>query len=71
MKNKIRKSGAGTDTAETIYKYAWGNNEKRRSLQGRLCRIVTSGKKNTVLVEFIDTGMMELVSRRALWRIEN
>lgn len=47
--------------------YTWGNNPKRATLKGRMCRIVASGKKNSVLVVF-DDGQLEIVSRRALRR---
>jgi len=57
--------------AEQFYTYVWSNNEKRKKLKGRVCRIITTGKKNSVLVEFVDNGIMEIVSRRAIRRIEN
>ena len=57
--------------AEQFYTYTWGNNEKRRAMKGRICKIVTSGKKNTVLIEFIDNGELASVSRRALRRMTN
>lgn len=53
-----------------VYRYAWGNNPKRKALQGRLCRILVAGTKNSVLVEFLDDSSQEVVSRRAL-RKEN
>lgn len=49
-----------------IYRYHWNNNEKRKKMKGRSCRIIKSGKKNSVLIEFIDNGQREIVSRRAL-----
>ena len=49
------------------YRYVWGNNAKRRTMKGRLCRILATGKKNTVMIEF-DNGQREAVSRRALRR---
>lgn len=49
--------------------YYWGNNEKRRTLKGRRCRILARGKMRSVLVEF-ENGQREIVSYRAL-REEN
>lgn len=45
--------------------YVWGNNEKRRAMKNRKCRILATGKKNSALIEFED-GQKEIVSRRAL-----
>ncbi len=45
--------------------FSWGNNPKRATLKGRLCKVVTSGAKNSCLVEFED-GQREIVSIRAL-----
>ncbi|MCF8129072.1 MAG: hypothetical protein K9N10_11205, partial [Deltaproteobacteria bacterium] len=47
------------------HKYCWGNNPKRQTLKGRKCRIIASGKMNSILVEF-ETGQRECVSRRAV-----
>jgi hypothetical protein len=55
--------------AERIYVYAWGNNPRRRELQGRRCRIVSRGRMSTVLVEFLDNGERVTTSSRALRRI--
>jgi hypothetical protein len=58
-----------------IYRYSWGNNphlwkqRKRATLKNRLCRILATGKKNSVMVEFED-GQREIVSRRALRKVE-
>jgi len=51
------------------YYYAWGNNEKRKTLKGRVCEIIQSGKMNTVLIKFFDNGQMETTSRWALRKI--
>ena len=60
-------------SAPAFYRFTWGAtadvwNEKRRTLRGRLCRILAVGARNSVLVEFADTGQREIVSRRALRR---
>ena len=49
----------------TWYRYAWGNNPVRATLKGRRCRILASGTRNTVAVEFED-GTRVTTSRRAL-----
>jgi len=51
---------------ETLYKFAWGNNAKRRTLFGRVCRVVARGKMSSVQIEFLDTGQREIVSIRSL-----
>lgn len=52
-----------------LYRYVWGNNEKRATLRGRLCRVVARGALNSALVEFVDNGQREVVSRSALRRV--
>ncbi|MCB0684226.1 MAG: hypothetical protein KDC32_25460 [Saprospiraceae bacterium] len=56
------------------YRYAWKNNPqmglypcpKRITLYGRTCRVLVRGKLNSALVEFIDNGQREVISRNAL-----
>ena len=55
--------------AGQLYEYRWGNNEKRAAMKGRICKIIAKGKKNTVLIEFVDNRQMESVSRRALRKV--
>jgi len=55
--------------AERIYVYGWGNNPRRRALQGRRCRILARGRMSTVLVEFLDNGERVTTSLRALRRL--
>lgn len=43
----------------------WPNNPKRASLTGRHCRIIASGTKRSLLVEF-ENGQREIVDRYAL-----
>ena len=50
------------------YTYVWGNNEKRATLKGRKCRVILRSKMNSALVEFVDNGQREVVSRSALRR---
>jgi hypothetical protein len=50
------------------YVYVWGNNEKRVTLRGRRCRVVTRGTLNSALVEF-EGGQREIISRNALRRV--
>lgn len=49
-----------------IYEYRWGNNEKRLTMKGRQCKLLAKGKKNSCLIEFLDTGQKELVSQYAI-----
>jgi len=48
------------------YVYSWGNNSKRKTLKGRVCRVLARGAMNSVLIEFTDTGRREIVSHRAI-----
>ena len=52
-----------------IYIFAWGNNSKRAKLKGRKCFILFSGKMNSIVVEFLDDGQKEVISRRALRKV--
>jgi hypothetical protein len=54
----------------SLYTYAWGNNERRLELKGRVCRIIAKGRMNTVLVEFIDNNEKVTTSIRALREIK-
>jgi len=62
----------------TLYVYRWKNNEKRATLYGRTCRVVTWGSRkkndigknhNSALVEF-ENGQREIISRNALRRVK-
>jgi len=53
----------------TNYRYIWGNNEKRATLKGRMCRVVARGRMNSALVEFTDNGQREVISRNALRKV--
>lgn len=55
----------------TLYRYAWGNNEKRATLHGRVCVVVCWGRMNSACVEFVDNGQREVVSRNALRRVRS
>ena len=52
-----------------IYKFCWGNNEKRQTMKGRFCRVLARGKMNSCLVEFIDNQQREVVSRNAVRKV--
>jgi hypothetical protein len=65
----LRQGYDGTVTTP-LYVFAWGNNERRAELRGRLCRKVARGAKGTVLVEFVDNGERVTCSFRALRRAE-
>ena len=45
--------------------FSWGNNPKRATMKGRLCRITASGKMGSCEIEF-ENGRHEIVSRRSL-----
>ena len=49
------------------YTYRWGNNLKRARLKGKKCKLLTSGTRNNILIEFED-GERVVTSRRALKR---
>ena len=49
-----------------IKTFAWGNNERRAALKGRVCMVLAEGALNSVLVQFLDTGEKIVTSRRAL-----
>jgi len=53
-----------------LYEYTWGNNEKREGMKGRRCVILKRLKRNSALIEFVDGGQREVVSRNALRRLE-
>ncbi len=48
------------------YVYYWGNNSKRAEMKGRRCRIVKRLKMNSALIQFLDDGQQEVVSRNSL-----
>jgi hypothetical protein len=56
-------------TAPATHVFAWGNNGKRATLKNRPLRIITSGAKQSCLVEFTDNGQREVVSRRSLRKV--
>jgi len=56
----------GDPRAHTVFIFTWGNNPRRAELKGRRCVIEASGRMNTVLVRFLDTGERVTTSRRAL-----
>jgi hypothetical protein len=49
-----------------MYVYAWGNNARRATLNGRRCVVEARGAMGTVLVRFLDTGERVTTSSRAL-----
>ena len=48
--------------------YVWGNNEKRATLKGRLCRVLARGRMNSILVEF-ENGERLVTSRYAVRKV--
>ena len=56
---------------ESLYRYCWGNNERRASMRGRICRLLSRLTRNSAAIEFVDDpGVVECVSRNALRRIK-
>lgn len=55
-------------TDARLYKYVWGNNEKRRELCGRQCVVLTRLSFNSAIVQF-ENGQREIISRNALRKI--
>lgn len=56
--------------AEFRYFYAWKNNQKRKTLYKKACKVLARGAKNSCCVEF-ENGQREIISRNALRRIKN
>jgi len=56
---------------EQLYKYCWGNNLKRQTMKGRTCRVLARAKKmNSCMIEFIDNGQLECVSRNSIRKVK-
>lgn len=55
---------------EQLYTYAWKNNEKRATLYGRICQLLTRGAKNSILIKFIDNGEMVCTSGNAIRKVK-
>ena len=51
---------------DQLYTYAWGNNTKRATLKGRVCRVLARLRKNSIVIEFVDNGQQEVVSRNSI-----
>ena len=56
---------------ETRDRYVWKNNEKRKTLYDRVCRIVERLKMNSIVIQFLDNGQIEVVSRYAVRRLKS
>ena len=46
--------------------FNWGNNEKRKTLKGRRCKVLAYGKKNSIMIQFDDNCQREVVSRNSI-----
>ena len=51
---------------DLLYRYCWGNNEKRITMKGRICKVLAWGKMNSCMIEFTDNKQREIVSRNSL-----
>ena len=49
-----------------VYQYAWKNNPVREKLYGRKCVVLGRGKKNSILIQFLDDGEKHVVSRNSV-----
>lgn len=56
--------------SEQLYIYCWGNNSKRQTMKGRRCRVLGRLAKNSCVIEFIDNGQRECVSRNSLRKVQ-
>lgn len=63
------RTGKGRGKTSSLYRYCWGNNSKRETLQGRICTVLCRGTMNSAYVEFTDNGQREVISRNALRRV--
>ena len=60
--------GTAAPLVVPLYRFCWGNNSKRVTMKGRVCRVVCRGTMNSAMIEFTDNGQREVVSRNALRR---
>jgi len=47
------------------YIFSWKNNEKRKTMYGRRCKIISRGKMNSIKIEF-ENGQQEIVSGNSI-----
>jgi len=69
VNNRKEYPGPAPGRKNQLYSFGWGNNPKRADLKGRTCRVLAVGKRGSCMVRFMDTGEIEIVSRRALRRM--
>lgn len=68
-KTSVFKEGRGV-MSEYNYYYAWGNNDKRKTMKWRKCAIIVRGKTmNSCMIEF-ENGQREIVSRNSIRKIK-
>lgn len=56
----------GMEMGPPLYRYAWGNNSKRLTLKGRLCRVLARLRMNSIVIQFTDNDQIEVTSRNAI-----
>ena len=68
--DNVRRAVHGTvaPLVVPLYRFCWGNNSKRETMKGRICRVLCRGTMNSAMIEFTDNGQREVVSRNALRR---
>lgn len=55
--------------SDTLYLFCWGNNEKRKTMKMRICKVLARGSCNSCMIEFVDNGQKEIVSRNSLRKV--
>lgn len=51
---------------EELYIFNWANNPKRKTMKNRVCRILSYGRLNSIMIEFTDNNQIEIVSRNSV-----
>jgi len=54
-----------------MYRYCWKNNDKRKELHGRLCKVICRLRMNSVVIEFLDNKEQVCTSRYAIREAQN
>ena len=71
---KYESDDMGTNSkipvTDQLYEYCWVNNEARKKLKGRKCRVIYRGRMNSCLIEMVDTCERNCVSRNSLRKVK-
>lgn len=63
--NKLRNQ-LSIQVERELYRFCWGNNEKRIMMKNRKCVVLARGRMNSCMIEFTDNKQREIVSRNSL-----